>query len=81
MQTQDYTGGLQKYDREREHSSMLTLQIPLLVLRFGECWVFVEERCYKGHVQLCVSTHDISSSYELSAAKAVGLYEHTLCSL
>lgn len=66
---------------QRNYSSMLTLQIPLLVLWFGESRVFVEERCHKGHVELCISTHDICSSYELSAAEAISLNEHTLGSL
>lgn len=60
---------------------MLTLQIPVLVLWFGESRVFVEQRGYKGHVELGVSTHDIGGSYKLSAAEALGLCEHILCSL
>lgn len=60
---------------------MLTLQVPVLVLWFGESRVFVEERGYEGHVELCVSRHDISGGHKLSAAEAVGLFEHILCSL
>lgn len=60
---------------------MLTLQIPVLVLWFGESRVFVEEGGNKSHVELCVSTHHVSSSYKLSAAEAVGLCEHTPCPL
>lgn len=66
---------------ERDHSSMLTLQIPVLVLWFGESRVFVEECGYEGHVELCVSTHDVGSGYKLSAAETLGLFEHTLRSL
>lgn len=61
--------------------SMLTLYNPVLVLGFGESRVFVEERGYKGHVELRVSRHDISGSYKLSAAEALGLFEQTLSSL
>lgn len=63
------------------HSSVLTLQIPVLVLWFGESWVFVEERGDEGHVELGVPSHDISGCYKLSAFEAVGLIQHTVCSL
>lgn len=43
--------------------------------------MFVEERGHKGHVELCVSTNDISGSHKLPAAETVGLSEHALCSL
>lgn len=60
---------------------MLTLQIPVLVLWFGQSRVFVEERGYEGHVQLRVPTHDVSSGHKLSAAETVGLVQHITCSL
>lgn len=60
---------------------MLTLQMPVLVLRFCESRVLVEERGHKGQVELCVSRHDIGGGHKLSAAEAVGLFEHTLRSL
>lgn len=65
---------------ERDYSSMLTLQIPVLVLWFGESRVFVEECGNEGHVELCISTHDIRGGYKLSAFEAVGLFQHTVCS-
>lgn len=43
--------------------------------------MFVEERGYKGHVELCISSHNIGGSYKLSAAEAIGLFEQTLSSL
>lgn len=65
----------------RGRKPKLTLHVPVLVLRFCERWVFVEERSYEGHVELSVSRHDIVSGDKLSAAEALRLFEHTLRSL
>lgn len=60
---------------------MLTPQMQVLVLWFVESWVLVEQRGYKGHVEPCVSAHDIAGGYKLSAAEVVSLFEHRLSSL
>lgn len=62
-------------------TAMLTLQVPVLVLRFGESRVLVEQCSYKGHVELRVPTHDVGGRHKLSAAKAISLLQHTLGSL
>lgn len=59
---------------------MLTLQVPVLVLRFGESRVLVEQCGHKRQVEFGISTNNVGGGHELSTAKAVCLFEHTFCS-
>lgn len=65
---------------EAESWPMLTLQVPVLVLRFGESRVLVEQCGHKRQVEFGISTNDIGGGHELSTAEAVCLFEHTFCS-
>lgn len=64
--------------------STLTFQqspVDVLILGFGQRWIFVEQICHKGEVEFGVSADDVSRGDELSAAESVGLLQHGLCPL
>lgn len=55
--------------------------VDVLILRFGQCWIFVEQIGHKGKVEFGVSTDDVSWGDKLSTAEPVGLLQHGLCPL
>lgn len=64
-------------------ASFLTLQqapVDVLVLRFGQCWILVEEVGHKRQVQFGVSRHHVGGCDKLSAAKSLSLLQHSFCS-
>lgn len=62
-------------------SFILTLQEPpvdVLVLRFSQSWILVEQIGHKGQVEFGVPAHHVSRGDKLSTAEPVGLLQHRL---
>lgn len=54
------------------------LPVNVLILRFGQCRVFVEQICHKRQVEFGVTADNIGRGDKLSTAKPVGLLQHGL---
>ena len=70
--------------KNRTSSALHTFQqvpVDVHILRFGQCWIFVEQIGHKGEVEFWVSTDDVSWGDKLSTAEPVGLLQHGFCPL
>lgn len=80
---------LQSCKTRKEWSIIFLLPMPtfqlspvdVIIFRFGQCWIFVEQVGHKSKVEFGISTDDVGRGDKLPTAEPVGLLQHGLCSL